>query len=419
MKMEVTAAKDEKAAGIPLRPTTGKGTKYPLPSISAPGRTAAAPRVPPGRATVRAAGRRVLAEYTVVIPDGRCATRCRCCRWLNPICPLCSVPTPVAHPGRPAPPPPLRRTGAPTPVSPRHHAPPAPEHSLARSRGSPARPRRRDPRHRATPPPEHPQPRRAAPAAWLPGAPTPPRRAARSRGSLVRPRRRAPATAWPRPRAPPSPAARLPAAPTPVRPHHRAPPPLSTPSPAAPSGRAAPRRAHAGEPPPPRAPSPASPAPEHPQPGRAAPRCTHAGEPPPPCAPTPEHPPARLHRRRQLCPPPSARPVAAVHACCHPSARAAVLPYTRRPRVPLCSPALATGLEEGGGSSKQDLSEVTRRSPIVFVGVAGDRTKMVGNRSPRQVLSVYQRLCPPDGAFLWFRFLTDAHWFILWEEGAG
>ena len=29
--------------------------------------------------------------------------------------------------------------------------------------------------------------------------------------------------------------------------------------------------------------------------------------------------------------------------------------------------------------------------------IAGDRTKMVGNRSPRQVLSVYQRLRPPDG----------------------
>jgi hypothetical protein len=28
---------------------------------------------------------------------------------------------------------------------------------------------------------------------------------------------------------------------------------------------------------------------------------------------------------------------------------------------------------------------------------AGDRTKMVDNRSPRQVLSVYQRLRPPDG----------------------
>jgi hypothetical protein len=31
MKMEVTPAKDKKAAGVPLRPTTGKGTKYPLP----------------------------------------------------------------------------------------------------------------------------------------------------------------------------------------------------------------------------------------------------------------------------------------------------------------------------------------------------------------------------------------------------
>ena len=137
--------------------------------------------------------------------------------------------------------------------------------------------------------------------------------------------------------------------------------------------------------------------------------------------------------------------------------------------------------------------------------IAGDRTKMVGNRSPRQVLSVYQRLRPPDGgegtslppamragpgcpstgrgrgrgrgrprrdpllprlstsrrtrllprrttwrpraqpqtlrrgtrglsrrrtvllsrlptcevpqAFLRFRFLTDVHWFVLWEEG--
>ena len=29
--------------------------------------------------------------------------------------------------------------------------------------------------------------------------------------------------------------------------------------------------------------------------------------------------------------------------------------------------------------------------------IAGDRTKMVGNHSPRQVLSVYQRLRPPDG----------------------
>ncbi|XP_066354244.1 uncharacterized protein [Miscanthus floridulus] len=29
--------------------------------------------------------------------------------------------------------------------------------------------------------------------------------------------------------------------------------------------------------------------------------------------------------------------------------------------------------------------------------VSGDRTKMVGNRSPRQVLLVYQRLRPPDG----------------------
>ena len=29
--------------------------------------------------------------------------------------------------------------------------------------------------------------------------------------------------------------------------------------------------------------------------------------------------------------------------------------------------------------------------------IVGDRTKMVGNRSPRQVLSVYQRLRPPDG----------------------
>ena len=29
--------------------------------------------------------------------------------------------------------------------------------------------------------------------------------------------------------------------------------------------------------------------------------------------------------------------------------------------------------------------------------IAGDRTKMVGNRSSRQVLSVYQRLRPPDG----------------------
>jgi len=29
--------------------------------------------------------------------------------------------------------------------------------------------------------------------------------------------------------------------------------------------------------------------------------------------------------------------------------------------------------------------------------IAGDRTKMVGNRSPRQVLSVYQKLRPPDG----------------------
>ena len=29
--------------------------------------------------------------------------------------------------------------------------------------------------------------------------------------------------------------------------------------------------------------------------------------------------------------------------------------------------------------------------------IAGDRTKMVGNRSPRQVLSVYQRLRHPDG----------------------
>ena len=29
--------------------------------------------------------------------------------------------------------------------------------------------------------------------------------------------------------------------------------------------------------------------------------------------------------------------------------------------------------------------------------IAGDRTKIVGNRLPRQVLSVYQRLCPPDG----------------------
>ena len=29
--------------------------------------------------------------------------------------------------------------------------------------------------------------------------------------------------------------------------------------------------------------------------------------------------------------------------------------------------------------------------------IAGDRTKMVGNRSPRQVLSVYLRLRPPDG----------------------
>ena len=29
--------------------------------------------------------------------------------------------------------------------------------------------------------------------------------------------------------------------------------------------------------------------------------------------------------------------------------------------------------------------------------IAGDRTKIVGNRLPRQVLSVYQRLRPPDG----------------------
>jgi hypothetical protein len=28
--------------------------------------------------------------------------------------------------------------------------------------------------------------------------------------------------------------------------------------------------------------------------------------------------------------------------------------------------------------------------------IVGDRTKMVDNRSPRQVLSVYQRLLPPD-----------------------
>jgi len=37
MKMEVTPAKDEKAAGVPLRQMTGKGTKYPLPSPSTPG----------------------------------------------------------------------------------------------------------------------------------------------------------------------------------------------------------------------------------------------------------------------------------------------------------------------------------------------------------------------------------------------
>jgi hypothetical protein len=31
MKMEVTLAKEQKAAGVPLRLTTGKSTKYPLP----------------------------------------------------------------------------------------------------------------------------------------------------------------------------------------------------------------------------------------------------------------------------------------------------------------------------------------------------------------------------------------------------
>ncbi|XP_066320135.1 predicted GPI-anchored protein 58 [Miscanthus floridulus] len=144
--------------------------------------------------------------------------------------------------------------------------------------------------------------------------------------------------------------------------------------PARPPTRAAPARSHKRRPHAkartrtrrhhPRSATPARPRRRAPATARPRP-CIPRPRAPPSPATLPDHVAPSACRRRQCCPPPPSARAATV------GARGPSSPARVGPREAPVLPCLCSRLGRRGIARKQDLSEMTRRSPIILVGVAG------------------------------------------------